>query len=37
MGVALAIGVSSVIGIVFGVFPAIKAADLSPIDGIRYE
>ncbi len=35
--VALAIGVSSGIGILFGVFPAKKAADLSPIDAIRYE
>lgn len=35
--VVLALGVSSVIGIVFGVFPAKKAADLSPIDAIRYE
>lgn len=37
MSVALALGVSSLIGIVFGVFPAKKAADLSPIDAIRYE
>ncbi|MDO8497963.1 MAG: ABC transporter permease [bacterium] len=35
--VAVALGVSSGIGIVFGVFPAKKAADLSPIDAIRYE
>lgn len=35
--VMLALGVSSFIGIVFGVFPAKKAADLSPIDAIRYE
>jgi len=37
MAVILALGVSSCIGIVFGVFPAKRAADLSPIDAIRYE
>jgi len=35
--VILAIGVSSTIGIFFGVFPAKKAADLSPMEAIRYE
>ena len=35
--VALALGVSSAIGIIFGLLPAKKAADLSPIDAIRYE
>lgn len=35
--VLIALGVSSLIGIVFGVFPAKNAADLSPIDAIRYE
>ncbi|MFH1827260.1 MAG: ABC transporter permease [bacterium] len=35
--VIIALGVSSVIGVAFGVFPAKKAAELSPIDAIRYE
>ncbi len=35
--VALALGISSAIGVIFGVFPAKGAADLSPIDAIRSE
>ena len=37
ISVFVAFGVSAIIGIIFGIFPARKASNLTPVEAIRYE